>query len=111
MDGSCDRADLSSQAHFGSTYGRLATITLGAGIWPDLTFSNRCDIMVCIGAPWILAFFWVIFRAFSDMSVAYTSASGNSFLTVMAIQPEPVPTSSMIGCGGSTLWLGLTPGR
>lgn len=76
-----------------------------------LTFSSKCDIMKCIGASCVTAFFDATDRASLEMSLAYTVASGNSFLMVTAIQPEPVPTSSIVGCGGNTRGVGLTPGK
>ena len=76
-----------------------------------LTFSSKCDIMKDIWVPCFTAFFCATFRAFSDMSVAMISASFSSFLRVMAIQPEPVPISTITGFSGSSLLVGLTPGR
>jgi len=39
------------------------------------------------------------------------AASGRSLASVMAMQPEPVPTSRMIGCSGRTRGVDLTPGK
>ena len=39
-------------------------------------------------------------RALSDTSTAVTSASGNDFLSAMAMQPLPVPTSRMRKASG-----------
>ena len=46
-----------------------------------------------------------------EMSVAIILASGSSLAMVMARQPEPVPTSTIVGCSDSLRAAGLTPGR
>ena len=77
----------------------------------NLTFSSKCDIMKVRGASRVSAFFCAILRAFSEMSVAVMLASGSSFLRVMAMQPEPVPTSRILGCAGRMRFGAFMPGR
>lgn len=78
----------------------------------NLTFLSKCDIIKRLGlTPCFMAFFWAIFSAFFEMSDALIVAFGSSRASVMAIQPEPVPTSRMVRLSGSFGLLGLTPGR
>ena len=71
-----------------------------------LTFWHKCDIMNVIGVPCFAAFFCAILSAFFDISVAIIFALGNSFFSVMAIHPEPVPTSTITGLSGICFLLG-----
>ena len=61
--------------------------------------------------PCFMAFFCAIFRAGFEISVAWILASGSSNFRVIAIQPEPVPISRILGVFGSLLLFGLTPGK
>ena len=57
------------------------------------------------------AFLVATVRAGVEMSQAVMLASGSFLARVMAMQPEPVPTSRIAGCSGRTRLVGLTPGK
>lgn len=76
-----------------------------------LMLAKRSDFRKVTLAWWVLAFSIATFRASSEMSEAKILASLSFFARVMAIQPEPVPMSRMVGLFGSILLAGLTPGR
>ena len=50
-----------------------------------------------------LAFFVATLQAESEISIPNTSESGMSRLRVMAMQPEPVPKSMILGRGEASL--------
>ena len=61
-----------------------------------LTLSSKCDIIAVIEALCLAAFFCAISSAFLDISSAIMFASGSSRAKVIAMQPEPVPTSIIV---------------
>ena len=67
--------------------------------------------MKVMSALRLSAFLRATLRAFSEISEAVTLARGSSFLMVMAMQPEPVPTSNREKSGGSLGLGALMPGK